>query len=660
MNSLPTNTLPCIINERTFYVSKGSTILQACEQSGFLIPRFCYHDRLSIAGNCRMCLVQLDKATKPVASCALEVSSGMRIFTNTAIVKKAREGVMEFLLANHPLDCPICDQGGECDLQDQALVFGNDRGRFYETKRSVSDKDWGHLIKTVMTRCIHCTRCQRFSSELSGQVEIGMVGRGNKSEITNFLGNLVRSEVSGNVIDLCPVGALTSKPYAFTARPWELSRNDGVDLTDALGSSLSFHVVHQRVVRVLPVLHQRLNEEWLSDRARFVYDGYRLQRLAVPAYVSDDQINSLSWSTALFSALFSIGPFFSFLALFGELSVQSAFFLKKLTSFSSFDKKFVSLDDDQRGSFTVHPSYDSIFSSDLVIIAGVPLKRDLSLLLLRLRLEQNRRDLPILTFGCSDFGLKTTSVGATFVDLLSFFYGKHTNSSLLKRAKSPVFVVAGSFSGFGSNFLTYVRALCVRANMRTIYVPVPSAGVSLNSAAEVGSITPASFLPLSSSFSSLFLNSTPTQIKGLVGTESSFYIGSHGFDSLIRPNLLLLPVLNSLESSSYYLNIEGRLQLSRRVLTSIQGKSMENVLVLLLTLFTNTPFKSLGLDLEKNSATCFSGHVSLLQLKTVSPVSFFSSVYSFYQTVPVTYVSPLLLKSARLQRTVDCLSFPSF
>ncbi|MBL8687419.1 MAG: (2Fe-2S)-binding protein, partial [Alphaproteobacteria bacterium] len=224
----------CTINDRVYHVSRGSTILKACEQSGLMIPRFCYHDRLTIAGNCRMCLVQLDKAVKPVASCALEIAPGMKIFTNTSLVKKAREGVMEFLLANHPLDCPICDQGGECDLQDQALVFGNDRGRFYETKRAVVDKNWGHLVKTVMTRCIHCTRCQRFSTELSGQSEVLMVGRGSKSEISNFVSKLVKSEVSGNVIDLCPVGALTSKPYAFTARPWELTKVNSIDLSDSL------------------------------------------------------------------------------------------------------------------------------------------------------------------------------------------------------------------------------------------------------------------------------------------------------------------------------------------------------------------------------------------------------------------------------------------
>ena len=654
-----TNTLPCMINERTFYVQKGSTILQACEQSGFLIPRFCYHDRLSIAGNCRMCLVQLDKVAKPVASCALEVSPGMKIYTNTAIVKKAREGVMEFLLANHPLDCPICDQGGECDLQDQALVFGNDRGRFYEVKRSVSDKDWGHLIKTVMTRCIHCTRCQRFSSELSGQTEIAMVGRGSKSEITNFLGNLVKSEVSGNVIDLCPVGALTSKPYSFTARPWELSRNEGIDLSDSLGSNLSFHVVQQRVVRVLPVLHQRLNEEWLSDRARFVYDGFRLQRLTTPVFCQDTGVINVSWSGALFSQLFLVGPFFSFSAILGELSVQAAFSLKKLLSYSSGVSPAL-FGSDQRSSFTVQPTYDTVFSSDFVIIVGTPLKRDLPLLLLRLRLEQSRRDFTVLTFGCNDLGVKSINSGAGLKDLVLFLHGKHDYSYLLRKAKKPAFIISQSFEGFGFSFLQYVRNLCLKANPATLFMPLPSAGSSLNNGAEAGVVMPIPFLPIPKVFYSLFVNTAPVQLNNLHGAELFCYIGSYGFDSLIRPNSTLLPVLNSLESTSYHMNLEGRLQVSRRVLGGISGRGLDSLIALLITIITvSLPKPDVGLDLVKNSVTFSSTSFPLSTVKNISSIPFFGAVSSIYQTSAATYVSPLLLKSARLQRSLETSSFPS-
>jgi NADH-quinone oxidoreductase chain G len=368
--------ISCTINDYPYQVLAGSTILKACEQSGLLIPRFCYHDRLSIAGNCRMCLVQLDKAAKPVASCALEVSLGMKIYTNTSLVKKAREGVMEFLLANHPLDCPICDQGGECDLQDQALIFGNDRGRFYETKRAVVDKDWGHLIKTIMTRCIHCTRCQRFSTELSGRPEILMVGRGSKSEISNFIMNLVKSEVSGNVIDLCPVGALTSKPYAFTARPWELRKVYSIDLTDSLHSSLVYQIGKQRILRVLPVLNKELNEEWLADRSRYSYDGFRLQRIAQPFAIDQDSMETLEWEVAFLGLLFQVGPFFGLSALLGELSLQSSYLAAKLETFSTNEI----LDNDQRSTYFLNSKYVDLPRSDLIVLVGTDLKRELPLL----------------------------------------------------------------------------------------------------------------------------------------------------------------------------------------------------------------------------------------------------------------------------------------
>jgi NADH dehydrogenase (ubiquinone) Fe-S protein 1 len=232
-----------LLNEKVINVKPGITILQACKEGGVEIPRFCYHERLMIAGNCRMCLVEVEKSMKPLASCAMPIMNGMKVFTNTVMVKKAREGVMELLLANHPLDCPICDQGGECDLQDQALVFGSDRGRFYEVKRSVVDKNCGVLIKTVMTRCIHCTRCVRFISELAGVNDFGVTGRGNSMEISTYVSNVLLSEVSGNIIDLCPVGALTSKPYAFMGRSWELESVESIDIFDGLGSNINVTVL---------------------------------------------------------------------------------------------------------------------------------------------------------------------------------------------------------------------------------------------------------------------------------------------------------------------------------------------------------------------------------------------------------------------------------
>lgn len=279
-------------------VPPGATVLQACEAAGAEIPRFCYHERLSIAGNCRMCLVEMEKAPKPVASCAMPAADGQVIHTRTEKVKRAREGVMEFLLINHPLDCPICDQGGECDLQDQALAYGRGRSRFDENKRAVTEKYMGPLIKTVMTRCIHCTRCVRFAEEVAGVEEIGAIGRGETMQITSYLEKAVTSEVSGNVIDLCPVGALTAKPYAFQARPWELKKTDSIDVMDAIGSNIVVGSRGAAVLRITPRINDDVNEEWLADKSRFACDGLSERRLDTPWVRVDGRLQRATWAQA--------------------------------------------------------------------------------------------------------------------------------------------------------------------------------------------------------------------------------------------------------------------------------------------------------------------------------------------------------------------------
>ena len=274
------------VNNNELEVEDGLTVLQACEQAGAEIPRFCYHEKLSIAGNCRMCLVEIEKSPKPVASCAMPVADGMNIKTNTEFVEKARKGVMEFLLANHPLDCPVCDQGGECDLQDQSMFYGIDKSRFKENKRYVPEKYMGPLIKTQMTRCIHCTRCIRFATEVAGVSEIGAIGRGEDTQITTYLEKSMESELSGNVIDLCPVGALTSKPYVFEARPWELKKTESIDVMDAVGSNIRIDTYGWEVKRILPKINESINEEWISDKTRYACDGLKYQRLDTPYILS--------------------------------------------------------------------------------------------------------------------------------------------------------------------------------------------------------------------------------------------------------------------------------------------------------------------------------------------------------------------------------------
>ena len=335
-----------IIDDQEIEVDAAMTLIQACELVGIEVPRFCYHERLSIAGNCRMCLVEVvGGPPKPTASCAMQVRD-LRpgpdgqppvVRTNSKMVKKAREGVMEFLLINHPLDCPICDQGGECDLQDQAMAFGVDFSRFKEAKRAVDDLDLGPLVSTNMTRCISCTRCVRFTSEVAGINQMGQTGRGEDAEITNYLNETLNSNLQGNIIDLCPVGALTSKPYAFTARPWELSNTETIDVMDALGSNIRVDTKGREVMRILPRNHDGINEEWISDKTRFVWDGLKRQRLDKPYLRKDGKLVAVSWAEALKFTSDSIADK-KVMGLVGNLtSTETAYALKKLlTSVGGF------------------------------------------------------------------------------------------------------------------------------------------------------------------------------------------------------------------------------------------------------------------------------------------------------------------------------------
>jgi NADH-quinone oxidoreductase subunit G len=328
------------IDGRKIDVDPSLTLIQACEQAGIEIPRFCYHERLSIAGNCRMCLVEVvGGPPKPAASCAMQVrdlrpgpeGAPPQVRTNSPMVKKAREGVMEFLLINHPLDCPICDQGGECDLQDQAMAYGVDFSRYREPKRAVENLDLGPLVGTHMTRCISCTRCVRFITEVAGMPELGQTGRGEDAEITSYLGQTLDSEMQGNIVDLCPVGALTSKPYSFTARPWELTKTETIDVMDALGSNIRVDTKGREVMRILPRNHDGINEEWLSDRSRYVWDGLRRQRLDRPYLRENGRLRPASWGEALEVAAGRLTGASKVAGLVGDLaSVEAAYALRHL------------------------------------------------------------------------------------------------------------------------------------------------------------------------------------------------------------------------------------------------------------------------------------------------------------------------------------------
>src|SRR5260221_2520711 len=325
--------LKLTIDGQEIEVPPGTTVLQACQRLGVEVPHFCFHERLAIAGNCRMCLVEQEKSPKPIASCAMPATDNMVIHTKSEKAQKARKGVMEFLLINHPLDCPICDQGGECDLQDQAMAYGFDRGRFEENKRAVKDKDFCPLIKTSMNRCIHCTRCIRFATEIAGVEELGATGRGENMEIGTYVEKALTSELSGNMIDLCPVGALTSKPYAFIARPWELRKTDTIDVLDAVGGNIRVDARGPQVMRVLPRLNEEINEEWISDKGRFAVDGLMHKRLDRPYVGRDGKLVEASWCDAFaaIAARLATLPGAKIAALAGDLvDVQAMLDLKEL------------------------------------------------------------------------------------------------------------------------------------------------------------------------------------------------------------------------------------------------------------------------------------------------------------------------------------------
>jgi NADH-quinone oxidoreductase subunit G len=363
------------INNKEIQVDKNLTVMQACEIAGEEIPRFCYHDKLSIAGNCRMCLVEIEKAPKLASSCTMPLMDGMSIITNSEKVKAGRKGVMEFLLINHPLDCPICDQGGECDLQDQAMYYGFDKSRYQENKRAVDNKNMGPLVNTIMTRCIHCTRCVRFATEVAGVPELGMLGRGENAEITTYLEQSITSELSGNVIDLCPVGALTSKPYQFKARPWELKRTDSIDIFDAVGSNIRIDSRAQEILRVTPRANDLINEEWITDKVRFNYDGYYQQRIDQPYIRKNGTLEPVTWSDAIKSLKQKLKQSKPLSLIGDQVDIETGYAIKKFMK--NFGDNNVECRTDNQAiiqnnveSIRFNTPLTEIENADLIIIGG--------------------------------------------------------------------------------------------------------------------------------------------------------------------------------------------------------------------------------------------------------------------------------------------------
>ena len=438
------------VNDIEVEVEDGATVLHACEAANVEIPRFCYHDRLSIAGNCRMCLVDMERAPKPIASCAMPAGEGMVIRTDTDRVKKARQGVMEFLLINHPLDCPICDQGGECDLQDQAMGYGLDGSRYAENKRAVEDKNMGPLIGTTMTRCIHCTRCVRFATEVAGVPDLGAIGRGEAVEITTYLEKTLASELSANVIDLCPVGALTSKPYAFTARPWELSKTESIDVMDALGSNIRIDARGSQVMRVLPRLNEDINEEWISDKTRYAIDGLRRQRLDQP-YMrgSDGRLAPVSWDEAFakIAAKIKKAKPSTMAAIAGnQVDAESMFALKLL--FNKLGSSNIDCRQDgakiggPRAGYLFNSTIAGIDEADALLIIGSNPRLEAAVMNARIRRNWLATGLPVGVVGPQvDLTYEATFLGDDPALLADIASGKNKFAAKLKKAKKPMIII---------------------------------------------------------------------------------------------------------------------------------------------------------------------------------------------------------------------------
>ena len=479
------------INGKEIEFEKGMTVLQACELADVEIPRFCYHEKLSIAGNCRMCLVELEKSPKPIASCAMPATEGMNIKTNTDFVEKARKGVMEFLLANHPLDCPVCDQGGECDLQDQSMYYGVDKSRFVENKRQVKEKYMGPLIKTQMTRCIHCTRCVRFATEVAGVPEIGAIGRGENMEITTYLEKAMESELSANVIDLCPVGALTSKPYAFEARPWELKKTESIDVMDAVGSNIRVDTYNWEVKRILPRLNNDINEEWVSDKTRFSCDGLLKQRLDVPYVKRNNKLQKSTWDEVipiLVEKIKTINPneigghIGDMINLENALGFKKFFSALKIKNLEFRERKFY-INSAEKSNYIFNSSIKGIEESDLILLVGTNPRHEATMLNARIRKVFAQKKTPIFSIGNpGDLTYDYTIIGDKTDDIKKILNNETDFSNKLSSSKKPIIIIGESaleidsgkyiFEGF-KNFLKKTILSIKIGTHSTFYLKMP-------------------------------------------------------------------------------------------------------------------------------------------------------------------------------------------
>ena len=567
------------INNIDIEIEEGLTVLQACEKAGVEIPRFCYHEKLSIAGNCRMCLVEMEKSPKPIASCAMPAVDGMNIKTNTPLVEKARKGVMEFLLVNHPLDCPVCDQGGECDLQDQSMFYGLDKSRYKENKRNVPEKYMGPLIKTQMTRCIHCTRCIRFATEVAGVSELGAIGRGEDMQITTYLEKSMESELSANVIDLCPVGALTSKPYTFEARPWELKKTETIDVMDAVGSNIRVDTYGWEVKRVLPRINEDINEEWISDKTRYACDGLKNQRLDTPYIKINSMLKKTTWENAyktITEKIKKISPE-KIAGLTGDLTnMETLFIVKEFFSKTIKSKNLDSRSDmyyvnnSQRENYIFNSTINGIEDSDLIILIGTNPRYEATILNSRIRKSFLKNNTLIYSLGnLGELNYPYKIIKNDTETIKNIVENNDELSDIIKKSKKPIIILGQSILKLKSGKYIFEEIKNYLKKINKINKEWNSLNIISNNAATVGSYD------LDILSSNIGKNLTLEKIKNndfqilfLFGQddlkfkkkdEFIIYIGSHG-DQGAQIADIVLPGSAYTEQDGYFTNLEGKIQ----------------------------------------------------------------------------------------------------
>jgi NADH-quinone oxidoreductase subunit G len=659
-------------------VANGTSVLQACEQLGIEIPRFCYHEKLSVPANCRMCLVEMQGAPKPIASCAMPCSDNMVIKTDSALTHRARQNVMEFLLINHPLDCPICDQGGECDLQDQAVGYGYDRGRYGENKRAVKDKYMGPLIKPFMTRCIQCTRCVRFADEIGGIPEIGFLGRSEDVEIATYMESAVASELSGNLIDVCPVGALTSKPYAFAARPWELKKTPGIDVMDAVGSNIRIDSRGNEVMRILPRLNEEINEEWLADKSRFALDGLKRQRLDRPYLRVNGKLEPVSWDKALEMAAEKLKMTRSdkIAAIAGDLvdveSAKALVDLMELLNVSSLDcrQDGAAFDTNNPAGYLFNSGIAAIEEADAILLVGGYLRWEAPMINARIRKRFFAKGVQVGVIGENrDYIYRTKYLGAGADTLQSLIDGGVDFANVLKGAQRPMIIVSASIFAQPQGMALQGMLRRLAESLNVVRDDWNGFNVVHRAAGRVGALM-AGFMPREGgrSIAQILQGAEQGEI-GLVyllgadevdmsrfGEAFVIYQGHHGDKAAHRADLIL-PGVAYTEKTATYVNTEGRAQVSRqavfapgearedwkivRALSEAVGRKLpyDSLAALRRTLSENPFFRNIGVAYKANWGSFGSNG-------SVGGTSFACPIETYYMTDPISRASVTMAQCA--------------